>query len=106
MIPTFAQLIIITMNYLSLEPFFHGHPDWRMKAGKLHREYLFKDFIEAFGFMTQVAMLAERASHHPDWSNSYNKVVIGLTTHDVQTVTGKDIALAIAIEQLWRMRYT
>ena len=51
-------------------------------------------------------MLAERASHHPDWSNSYNKVVIGLTTHDVQTVTGKDIALAIAIEQLWRMRYT
>ena len=89
------------MNTLSLEPFFQQHPDWRMKAGKLYREYLFKDFVHAFGFMTQVAMLSERANHHPDWTNSYNKVTINLTSHDVQTVTGKDIALAIAIEQVW-----
>ncbi len=89
------------MNTLSLEPFFQQHPDWRMKAGKLHREYHFKDFVNAFGFMTQVAMLSERANHHPDWTNSYNKVTINLTSHDVQTVTGKDIALAISIEQVW-----
>lgn len=90
------------MNMLSLAPFFSQHPDWRMKAGKLHREYHFTDFIHAFGFMTQVAMLAERVNHHPDWSNSYNKITINLSSHDVQAVTGKDIALAISIEQLWQ----
>ncbi|PTQ89836.1 4a-hydroxytetrahydrobiopterin dehydratase [Agitococcus lubricus] len=90
------------MNHLSLEPFFQGHPDWRMRAGKLHREYCFKDFNHAFAFMTQVAMLSERMNHHPDWSNSYNRVIIDLITHDAQSVTGKDISLAVAIEQLWQ----
>lgn len=59
------------MNYLSLEPFLTQHPDWRLRGTKLHREYVFKDFVQAFGFMSQVALLAERANHHPDWSNSY-----------------------------------
>lgn len=89
------------MNYLSLEPFLSQHPDWRLRGTKLHREYVFKDFVQAFGFMSQVALLAERANHHPDWSNSYNRVVVALTTHDVQNVTGKDLALAVAIEQVW-----
>lgn len=89
------------MNYLSLEPFLTQHPDWRLRGTKLHREYIFKDFVQAFGFMSQVALLAERTNHHPDWSNSYNRVVIALTTHDVQNVTGKDLALAVAIEKVW-----
>lgn len=94
------------MNFLSLEPFLQQYPDWRMRAGRLHRDYQFVDFVQAFGFMTQVALLAERVNHHPDWSNSYNKVSINLMTHEAQTVTGKDIALAVAIEQLWFTRYT
>lgn len=89
------------MNYLSLEPFLTQHPDWRLRGTKLHREYFFKDFVQAFGFMSQVALLAERANHHPDWSNSYNRVSIDLTTHDAQSVTGKDLALAVAIEKVW-----
>ncbi|HMU87867.1 MAG TPA: 4a-hydroxytetrahydrobiopterin dehydratase [Agitococcus sp.] len=89
------------MNYLSLEPFLTQHPDWRLRGTKLHREYVFKDFVQAFGFMSQVALLAERANHHPDWSNSYNRVSIDLTTHDAQSVTGKDLALAVAIEKVW-----
>ncbi|HRH90594.1 MAG TPA: 4a-hydroxytetrahydrobiopterin dehydratase [Agitococcus sp.] len=89
------------MNYLSLEPFLTQHPDWRLRGTKLHREYVFKDFVQAFGFMSQVALLAERANHHPDWSNSYNRVSIDLTTHDAQSVTGKDLALAVAIEKIW-----
>lgn len=89
------------MNYLSLEPFLTQHPDWRLRGTKLHREYIFKDFVQAFGFMSQVALLAERTNHHPDWSNSYNRVVIALTTHDVQNVTGKDLSLAVAIEKVW-----
>ena len=89
------------MNYLSLEPFLTQYPDWRLRGTKLHREYVFKDFVQAFGFMSQVALLAERANHHPDWSNSYNRVSIDLTTHDAQSVTGKDLALAVAIEKIW-----
>lgn len=89
------------MNYLSLEPFLTQHPDWRLRGTKLHREYVFKDFVQAFGFISQVALLAERANHHPDWSNSYNRVSIDLTTHDAQSVTGKDLALAVAIEKIW-----
>lgn len=94
----------MTMNAMSLAPFFQQHPEWRLRVGKLHREYQFKDFIHAFGFMAQVALLAERADHHPEWFNSYNKVVIDLITHDIQAVTGKDVALAMAIEQVW-LRY-
>lgn len=89
------------MNYLSLEPFLIQHPDWRLRGTKLHREYIFKDFVQAFGFMSQVALLAERTNHHPDWSNSYNRVSIDLTTHDAQSVTGKDLTLAVAIEKVW-----
>ncbi|MGQ0615426.1 MAG: 4a-hydroxytetrahydrobiopterin dehydratase [Acidimicrobiia bacterium] len=71
---------------------------WALQDGKLHREFVLRDFVEAFGFMAKVAVLAEKADHHPDWSNSWNKVVIDLSSHDAGgTVTDRDVALAMAI---------
>jgi 4a-hydroxytetrahydrobiopterin dehydratase len=69
-------------------------PGWSVQGGKLHCEYKFADFVEAFGFMTQVALLAEKRNHHPEWSNVYNRVSVTLTTHDANGLTMNDIELA------------
>lgn len=76
--------------------------DWKHDAGRdaLVRDFRFKDFSEAFGFMTRVALLAEKAGHHPEWSNVYNKVSIALTTHDAGGLSQKDIDLAGRIDAL------
>ena len=76
--------------------------DWTYDeaATALQRSFTFKDFSEAFGFMARVALAAETAGHHPDWSNSYNKVVIALSTHSAGGLTENDIALATAIDGL------
>jgi 4a-hydroxytetrahydrobiopterin dehydratase len=63
----------------------------------IHQSFKFKSFAEAWSFMTHVALLAEKADHHPDWSNAYNKVEITLSSHDAGGVTKRDIALAQAI---------
>lgn len=68
-----------------------------VQSGKLHREFTFSDFSEAWAFMARVALLAESANHHPDWSNSWNRVVIDLVTHDAGGITDNDTRLAIAI---------
>ena len=74
---------------------------WREEDNKLKKTFEFKDFREAFAFMTRVAFLAEAHNHHPNWSNVYNKVIIELTTHDQgNTVTQKDKKLAEAIDEL------
>ena len=73
---------------------------WKLESNQLVCELEFKDFIEAFGFMTQVALLAQQANHHPEWSNVYNKVKIKLTTHDARGITEKDFDLALEIENL------
>jgi 4a-hydroxytetrahydrobiopterin dehydratase len=73
---------------------------WSIREGKLFKEFKFSNFITAFGFMTQVAMLAERANHHPEWFNVYNKVAISLTTHDVSGISKRDFDLAKEIAQL------
>jgi 4a-hydroxytetrahydrobiopterin dehydratase len=76
-------------------------PGWTVVNGKLHREYKFKDFIAAFGFMTQVALLAEAADHHPEWCNVYNQVTIALVTHAAgDALSQRDFALAQAINRL------
>lgn len=67
---------------------------WRIEEDKLYREFKFPDFVSAFGFMTKVAIMAERANHHPEWSNIYNKVVISLTTHDAGGISKRDFELA------------
>ena len=73
---------------------------WKVKGELLHREFLFKDFVEAFSFMTAVALVAEKAGHHPNWKNTYNKVTIDLSTHDADGLTTKDFDLAKAIDKL------
>jgi len=74
---------------------------WTEADNKLSQTFEFKNFIEAFGFMSQVAIIAEKMNHHPNWSNVYNKVTIELTTHDAgNVVTDKDRNLAKAIDAL------
>ncbi|HHY51567.1 MAG TPA: 4a-hydroxytetrahydrobiopterin dehydratase [Alphaproteobacteria bacterium] len=70
------------------------------QSRSLRREFRFADFSAAFGFMTRVALAAERAGHHPDWSNRYNRVAIALSTHEAGGVTERDVALAERIEAL------
>jgi len=73
---------------------------WSIKDEKLFREFKFSNFISAFGFMTQVAMLAERANHHPEWFNVYNTVAISLTTHEAGGISKRDFELAQEISKL------
>jgi 4a-hydroxytetrahydrobiopterin dehydratase len=76
---------------------------WIKKDDKLNRIYKFKDFVEAFSFMTEVAFHAEKQNHHPDWTNVYNTVTIQLNTHDAGgIVTDKDYALAEVIEGIYK----
>ena len=79
-----------------------GLKGWRydQDAKALKQDFKFKDFSGAFGFMARVALLAEAANHHPEWSNVYDKVSIALTSHDAAGLTEKDVELARAIDKL------
>jgi 4a-hydroxytetrahydrobiopterin dehydratase len=74
---------------------------WRELPGRdaIRKTYLFRDFSEAFGFMSRVALAAEKLDHHPEWTNIFNRVDMILSTHDAQGVTEKDFALAMAADQ-------
>lgn len=82
--------------------FFTEYGEWQQAGGRdaMIRRYEFRDFSEAFAFMTRVALLAEKMNHHPEWTNIYNKVDVTLSTHDAGGVTQKDIALAKAMEAI------
>lgn len=73
---------------------------WELKDGKLRREFKFADFVSAFGFMSAAALRAEKADHHPEWFNVYNKVVVDLMTHDVGGISEKDFQLAADMNRL------
>jgi len=73
---------------------------WSVENGNLHRVFEFKDFSAAFGFMTRVAIAAEKMDHHPDWSNSWNKVTVDLCTHSAGGLTKNDFNLAAAMQQI------
>jgi 4a-hydroxytetrahydrobiopterin dehydratase len=73
---------------------------WQVCQGKLNKEFHFKDFVEAFGFMTKVALVAEAMNHHPEWFNVYARVRVDLATHDAGGITELDFALAERIETL------
>lgn len=76
---------------------------WVIKDGKLSKRFVFSDFATAFGFMTQVAIHAEKLNHHPEWTNVYNRVEIHLMTHDTKGISKKDFELARAIEAVSSM---
>ena len=84
------------------ETVLKGLPQWKHETGtdSIRRDFKFKDFSEAFGFMTRVALLAQAADHHPEWSNTYNKVSITLSTHSAGGLTSKDAKLAGEIDKL------
>lgn len=76
-------------------------PDWTLRGDGLAivRSFRFADFSEAFAFMTRVGLLAEKADHHPEWCNVYNRVEITLTTHDAGGLSARDVAMALAIDR-------
>ena len=84
------------------QPMLKLPPGWVYVPDRdaIHKSFKFKDFSEAFGFMTRVAFVAEKMDHHPEWANIYNKVEVTLTTHDAGGVTQKDLTLAKAMDAL------
>jgi 4a-hydroxytetrahydrobiopterin dehydratase len=75
-------------------------PGWSLAGGKLRREFVFRDFSEAFGFMARAALAAEKLDHHPDWSNVWNRVVVDLSTHDAGGITVLDFDLGEEMNRL------
>lgn len=80
--------------------FIAAHPAWALVDGKLRREFRFADFVQAFGFMSQAALVAERSDHHPEWFNVYSRVVVDLTTHDANGISTRDFRLAEAMDTI------
>jgi 4a-hydroxytetrahydrobiopterin dehydratase len=76
--------------------------DWTLEENTIMRDFKFKTFVEAFSFMTAVAFEAEKLNHHPDWSNSYNKVSISLTNHEAKGITQLDFDLANKIDRIFQ----
>ena len=73
---------------------------WQIKDAKLYKEFSFRNFVKAFGFMSSVAILAEKQNHHPEWFNVYNKVKIELSTHEANGISERDFQLARSIEKI------
>lgn len=73
---------------------------WSVKNGKLHKEFKFENFVAAFGFMTQLALIAESMNHHPEWFNVYNRVTIDMMTHEADGITELDIEFAAHANKL------
>ena len=93
------------MNLTSTEisTLLQALPDWRHETGRgglIAREFKFHDFAQAFGFMAQIAVIAESRNHHPEWFNVYNRVQVTLTTHDAGGLTMKDIELARTMDRV------
>jgi 4a-hydroxytetrahydrobiopterin dehydratase len=76
-------------------------PGWSYREGKLHRQFTFKDFLQAWGFMSSCALVAEAMNHHPDWKNVWNRVDVELMTHDAGGVTKNDVELARRMNELF-----
>ena len=77
-----------------IDKFLQERSDWTLADGALQRNFTFRNFREAFGFMTEVAFVAELGNHHPDWGNVYNRVTVRLSTHDAGGIAQKDFELA------------
>jgi len=77
-----------------------GLEGWAYSENAIRKEFVFESFIQAFGFMSSVALIAEKMNHHPEWSNVYNKVVVQLATHDAGGITSLDVSFARKVDLL------
>jgi 4a-hydroxytetrahydrobiopterin dehydratase len=102
-LPSIAQSADMSVTPLSpndLDAALSELNGWDLQNGKLHRQFQFPSFVEAFGFMSSVALVAEAMGHHPEWFNVYNRVTVDLTTHDAGGITTKDVELARRMNDL------
>jgi 4a-hydroxytetrahydrobiopterin dehydratase len=86
------------LNAAEIEEVLKTHPSWKLQAGKLVQEWTFQDFVQAMAFVNQVATIAEAAGHHPDIDIRYNRVLLGLISHDAGGITQRDAAMAGRID--------
>ena len=77
-----------------------AHPDWTLRGDRIVRSFRFASFVEAFGWMASVALVAEKLDHHPEWRNVYGRVDVELTTHDAEGLTARDFELAAVMDEL------
>jgi len=91
---------VTKISHKEIEKELKDMPGWTIVEGKLHKEFQFNDFNQAFGFMTRAAMHIEKMNHHPEWFNVYNKLIVDLTTHDAGGITENDIKLAKTLNSL------
>ena len=80
----------------------HLIPDWEILNSRIRKTFQFRNFIDAFGFMTKVAIIADGMGHHPEWKNVYSKVTIDLTTHELNGISNLDLKLAKSIDEIIR----
>ena len=92
--------MITLLNKNQLDNFTEKNPSWTTHNKTIKKNFEFNNFIDAFGFISKVALLSEKMDHHPNWQNVYNKVTIELTTHDLGGITTRDIELAESINKL------
>jgi 4a-hydroxytetrahydrobiopterin dehydratase len=88
------------LSELELRSALDKLPGWSLQKGKLHKEYKFRDFSYAFGFMATAATAIEKRNHHPEWLNVYNRVTVDLTTHDAGGITVSDTELAALLDEI------
>jgi 4a-hydroxytetrahydrobiopterin dehydratase len=86
-----------TLTAIEIEEALREHPEWKLKDGKLEREWVFSNFLEAMAFVNQVATIAEKAGHHPDIDIRYNRVLLSLVSHDAGGITERDALMAARI---------
>ncbi|HJM25476.1 MAG TPA: 4a-hydroxytetrahydrobiopterin dehydratase [Nitrosopumilus sp.] len=91
---------MMRLSQIDIDNELKNLPGWRIVNEKLHKEFLFESFNQAFGFMTRAAMEIEKMNHHPEWFNVYNKITIELTTHDMGGITKNDADLAKILNSL------
>ena len=91
---------MMQLSQAEIEQELKNLPGWKIVNEKLHKEFQFESFNQAFGFMTRSAMEIEKMNHHPEWFNVYNKITIELTTHDAGGITKNDINLAKILNSL------
>ena len=92
------MISLIEKNQLNY--FIENNPSWSVHNEAIRKEFKFNNFIDAFSFISKVALISEKMDHHPSWQNTYNKVTIELSTHDLGGITSIDIKLAEAIDKL------